>query len=40
MQGVEAVGNIISGAVELTLSYPDFVNRRNNNKRRFVPRNA
>lgn len=26
--GVEAVDNIISGTVELTLNYPDFVNSR------------
>jgi hypothetical protein len=35
MQGVEAVDHVVSGAVELTLSYPDFVNRRNNNERRL-----
>lgn len=36
MLGVEAVDNIINGAVELTLNYPDFVNTRQNNERRLV----
>lgn len=35
MQGVEAVDNVTSGAVELTLFYPDFVNRRKNDERRL-----
>lgn len=35
MQGVEAVDNVTSGAVELTLMYPDFVNRRANTERRL-----
>ena len=30
MLGVEAVDNILHGAVELTLDYPDFVNGRAN----------
>lgn len=36
MLGVEAVDNIVSGSVELTLNYPDFVNGRQNNERRLV----
>jgi hypothetical protein len=36
MLGVEAVDNIVNGAVELTLNYPDFVNGRQNNERRLV----
>jgi hypothetical protein len=36
MLGVEAADNIINGAVELTLNYPDFVNGRQNNERRLV----
>ncbi|KAL6246729.1 hypothetical protein RBB50_006036 [Rhinocladiella similis] len=36
MLGVEAVDNIINGAVELTLNYPDFVNGRQNTERRLV----
>lgn len=35
MQGVEAVDNIISGGVELTLNNPDFVNSRANTERRL-----
>lgn len=36
MQGVEAVDNIISGGVELTLTHPDFVNTRANTERRLT----
>jgi hypothetical protein len=36
MLGVEAVDNIVSGQVELTLNYPDFVNTRQNNERRLA----
>jgi len=36
MLGVEAVDNIIHGATELTLNYPDFVNGRQNTERRLV----
>ncbi|KAM5448024.1 hypothetical protein MaudCBS49596_005610 [Microsporum audouinii] len=36
MLGVEAVDNIINGAVEMTLNYPDFVNGRQNTERRLV----
>ncbi|KAF2735368.1 UDP-galactopyranose mutase-like protein [Polyplosphaeria fusca] len=36
MLGVEAVDNIVNGAVELTLNYPDFVNGRHNGERRLV----
>ncbi|ODH13565.1 hypothetical protein ACO22_07134, partial [Paracoccidioides brasiliensis] len=36
MLGVEAVDNIVNGAVELTLNYPDFVNGRINGERRLV----
>ncbi|CRG92599.1 hypothetical protein PISL3812_09662 [Talaromyces islandicus] len=36
MLGVEAVDNIVNGAVELTLNYPDFVNGRQNTERRLV----
>ncbi|KAJ5597908.1 hypothetical protein N7537_007992 [Penicillium hordei] len=36
MLGVEAVDHIVSGAVELTLAYPDFVNSRANTERRLV----
>ncbi|KAF2877912.1 UDP-galactopyranose mutase-like protein [Massariosphaeria phaeospora] len=35
MLGVEAVDNIVNGAVELTLNYPDFVNSRRNEERRL-----
>ncbi|KAB5582745.1 UDP-galactopyranose mutase [Coniochaeta sp. 2T2.1] len=35
MLGVEAVDNIVNGAVELTLNYPDFVNSRPNTERRL-----
>lgn len=35
MLGVEAVDNIVNGAVELTLNYPDFVNSRKNTERRL-----
>lgn len=37
MLGVEAVDNIVSGGIELTLSYPDFVNTRANTERRLTP---
>lgn len=33
MLGVEAADNIVLGAVELTLNYPDFVNSRKNTER-------
>lgn len=36
MLGVEAVDAIVSGSVELTLNYPDFVNGRQNTERRLV----
>jgi len=36
MQGVEAVDNVISGGVELTLNNPDFVNTRANTERRLT----
>ncbi|KAL8343314.1 hypothetical protein RB598_004585 [Gaeumannomyces tritici] len=36
MLGVEAVDHIVSGAVELTLNYPDFVNGRQNVERRLA----
>jgi hypothetical protein len=36
MLGVEAVDNIVNGAVELTLNYPDFVNGRQNTERRLL----
>jgi hypothetical protein len=36
MLGVEAVDNIVNGAIELTLNYPDVVNGRQNNERRLV----
>ncbi|KAF2835710.1 FAD/NAD(P)-binding domain-containing protein [Patellaria atrata CBS 101060] len=36
MLGVEAVDNIVNGAVELTLNYPDFVNGRANSERRLL----
>src|SRR5262249_37229363 len=36
MLGVEAVDNIVNGASELTLNYPDFVNTRANNERRLL----
>ncbi|KZF25248.1 FAD/NAD(P)-binding domain-containing protein [Xylona heveae TC161] len=36
MLGAEAVDNIVSGSVELTLNYHDFVNTRVNNERRLV----
>ncbi|KKA29120.1 hypothetical protein TD95_005407 [Thielaviopsis punctulata] len=35
MLGVEAADHITSGAVELTLNYPDFVNTRQNTERRL-----
>lgn len=35
MLGVEAVDNIVNGATELTLNYPDFVNGRQNVERRL-----
>lgn len=36
MLGVEAADNIVNGATELTLNYPDFVNGRANKERRLV----
>ena len=36
MLGAEATDNIINGATELTLNYPDFVNGRQNTERRLV----
>ncbi|WAO90014.1 Amino-oxidase domain-containing protein [Fusarium falciforme] len=36
MQGVESVDHILSGSVELTMSYPDFVNTRANTERRLA----
>ena len=36
MLGVEAADNIVNGAAELTLNYPDFVNSRVNYERRLV----
>ncbi len=36
MLGVEAADNIVNGAVELTLNYPDFVNSRQNSERRLA----
>lgn len=36
MLGVEAADNIVNGAAELTLNYPDFVNTRVNSERRLV----
>jgi protoporphyrinogen oxidase len=36
MLGAEAADNIVNGAVELTLNYPDFVNGRQNTERRLV----
>ncbi|KAL8664289.1 MAG: hypothetical protein Q9168_007936 [Polycauliona sp. 1 TL-2023] len=36
MLGVEAADNIVNGAAELTLNYPDFVNGRQNHERRLV----
>lgn len=36
MLGVEAADNIVNGATELTLNYPDFVNGRQNHERRLV----
>ena len=36
MLGVEAADNVVNGAVELTLNYPDFVNTRTNTERRLV----
>ena len=36
MLGVEAADNIVNGAAELTLNYPDFVNTRANNERRLM----
>ncbi|WEW54958.1 hypothetical protein PRK78_000385 [Emydomyces testavorans] len=36
MLGVEAVDNIVNGATELTLNYPDFVNGRANTERRLI----
>ncbi|XWX00122.1 hypothetical protein V2A60_008140 [Cordyceps javanica] len=35
MQGVEAIDYIYNGGAELTLNYPDFVNRRVNSERRL-----
>jgi hypothetical protein len=35
MLGVEAADHISTGAVELTLNYPDFVNTRQNSERRL-----
>ncbi len=35
MIGVEAVDNILFGANELTLEYPDLVNSRRNTERRL-----
>lgn len=35
MLGVEAVDHVVSGAVELTWNYPDFVNTRRNTERRL-----
>ena len=35
MLGVEAADNIVNGAVELTLNFPDFVNGRANTERRL-----
>ncbi|RPB10897.1 FAD/NAD(P)-binding domain-containing protein [Morchella conica CCBAS932] len=36
MLGVEAVDNILHGATELTLNYPDFVNSRSNTERSLI----
>lgn len=36
MQGVEAVDNVISGGIELTVNNPDFVNSRSNTERRLT----
>ena len=36
MLGVEAADNILNGAAELTLNYPDFVNGRQNTERRLI----
>lgn len=36
MLGVEAVDAVVSGAVELTLNHPDFVNTRKNHERRLA----
>jgi hypothetical protein len=36
MLGVEAADHIVTGSVELTLNYPDFVNSRQNNERRLA----
>ena len=36
MLGAEATDNIVNGATELTLNYPDFVNGRQNTERRLV----
>lgn len=36
MLGVEAADHIVTGSVELTLNYPDFVNTRQNNERRLA----
>ncbi|KAH8652300.1 hypothetical protein BX600DRAFT_501597 [Xylariales sp. PMI_506] len=38
MLGVEAVDNVVTGGVELTLGYPDFVNTRKNTERRLTPK--
>ena len=35
MLGVEAVDNIVSGGIELTLNYPNVVNNRRNGERRL-----
>ncbi|KAK7955636.1 UDP-galactopyranose mutase [Apiospora aurea] len=36
MQGVEALDNVVSGGIELTLNSPDFVNSRSNTERRLA----
>ena len=36
MLGVESVDHIVTGAVELTLNYPDFINTRRNIERRLA----
>lgn len=36
MLGVEAADNIVNGAVELTLTSPDYVNGRVNDERRLL----
>lgn len=37
MLGVEAVDHIVSGGVELTLNYPDLVNKPANTEQRLPP---